>query len=207
MKKGPDTPQAIKARERARAWAVAHPERVRAIKRSWEKNNPAKVRESRRQSWERNRAAFNARARAWAAANPAKVRAKTKKWRKDHPEAYKKQYARWRRANPNSVSAASRKYIAANKDARVILQAKRNARKRTAPGRGISRQDWRDIHSASLGLCSYCGRRVKLTLDHIDPLALGGEHDPDNAAAACKSCNSSKNGLRLIMWLALRRAA
>lgn len=43
--------------------------------------------------------------------------------------------------------------------------------------------------------CYLCGRTLKrheVTLDHITPLARGGEHTEANLAVACQSCNSSK---------------
>jgi hypothetical protein len=49
----------------------------------------------------------------------------------------------------------------------------------------------RDNHT-----CRYCGSSapdVKLTVDHVMPVALGGTDDPSNLVAACASCNSGKS--------------
>lgn len=43
--------------------------------------------------------------------------------------------------------------------------------------------------------CTYCGARAPqaiLVIDHIEPLALGGDDDLGNYAAACQTCNASK---------------
>lgn len=48
----------------------------------------------------------------------------------------------------------------------------------------------RDNHT-----CRYCGGSapdVKLTVDHVVPVALGGSDDPTNLVAACKDCNAGK---------------
>lgn len=48
----------------------------------------------------------------------------------------------------------------------------------------------RDNHS-----CRYCGATapdVKLTVDHVVAVALGGTNDPGNLVAACQPCNSGK---------------
>ena len=48
----------------------------------------------------------------------------------------------------------------------------------------------RDNHT-----CRYCGATapdVKLHVDHVIPVALGGTDKPDNLVAACKDCNSGK---------------
>lgn len=43
--------------------------------------------------------------------------------------------------------------------------------------------------------CRYCGGRapdVELTVDHVVPVALGGNDDPQNLVTACATCNSGK---------------
>jgi 5-methylcytosine-specific restriction endonuclease McrA len=42
------------------------------------------------------------------------------------------------------------------------------------------------------GRCGYCGRREKLVIDHILPIARGGTSEVDNLMPACRSCNSFK---------------
>lgn len=41
--------------------------------------------------------------------------------------------------------------------------------------------------------CRYCGQPAN-AVDHILPVSQGGDNDPDNLAAACRTCNSRKNG-------------
>ena len=60
--------------------------------------------------------------------------------------------------------------------------------------------------AAALGLCTYCGEHGRLTLDHIEPLFLGGAHDFDNVTLACAACNCSKGDTVLLVWLAKRAA-
>jgi 5-methylcytosine-specific restriction endonuclease McrA len=46
--------------------------------------------------------------------------------------------------------------------------------------------------------CQYCGRHAAdLTLDHILPKHLGGEHAWTNVVAACPNCNHRKGGRQL----------
>jgi len=49
----------------------------------------------------------------------------------------------------------------------------------------------RDSHT-----CRYCGQSapdVKLTVDHVTPVALGGTDDPSNLVTACADCNAGKS--------------
>jgi 5-methylcytosine-specific restriction endonuclease McrA len=46
--------------------------------------------------------------------------------------------------------------------------------------------------------CQYCGQRSPyLTVDHVIPRHLGGQHSWDNLVAACPSCNHRKGGRTL----------
>lgn len=48
--------------------------------------------------------------------------------------------------------------------------------------------------------CCYCGAPMK-EIDHIHPLALGGDGSWANLTAACLSCNRRKNAKPLLMFL------
>ncbi len=46
--------------------------------------------------------------------------------------------------------------------------------------------------------CQYCGRRtMDLTVDHVLPRHLGGQHTWTNVVTACQACNHRKGGRRL----------
>lgn len=50
--------------------------------------------------------------------------------------------------------------------------------------------------------CQYCGRRapaVALEVDHVQPRARGGSHDPVNLVAACTDCNRGKRDRVLLV--------
>ena len=45
------------------------------------------------------------------------------------------------------------------------------------------------------GLCHYCGKKFErgaLTMDHVVPLARGGESTRGNIVPACRDCNQDK---------------
>ena len=46
--------------------------------------------------------------------------------------------------------------------------------------------------------CFYCGSTERLTVDHIVPLKHGGSNLASNMITSCHSCNSTKNGNRLL---------
>jgi 5-methylcytosine-specific restriction endonuclease McrA len=56
----------------------------------------------------------------------------------------------------------------------------------------------REIFRRDNHTCQYCGRHSSdLTLDHVLPKHLGGEHIWTNVVAACPTCNHRKGGRRL----------
>lgn len=66
------------------------------------------------------------------------------------------------------------------------------ARKLNAEGQ-YSASDVKRIFSAQKGRCACCGKKKKLTVDHIVPLTKGGSNWPRNLQGLCLNCNSQKN--------------
>ena len=53
----------------------------------------------------------------------------------------------------------------------------------------------REIFRRDNYTCQYCGTRTgTLTLDHVIPKRLGGEHTWENLVTACSACNHLKGG-------------
>jgi len=113
-------------------------------------------------------------------------------------------------ANPEKMREHSKKYYNANKD--TITNRIREWRKNNLDkvrlywhtwynrvnenGGKITEKDWKSLKEKYLFTCLCCGRKepdIKLTLDHVIPVSLGGENVIENAQPLCQSCNSSKN--------------
>lgn len=48
--------------------------------------------------------------------------------------------------------------------------------------------------------CCYCGAPMQ-HIDHIHPIARGGDGSWDNLTAACSSCNQRKQAKTLLMFM------
>jgi hypothetical protein len=69
---------------------------------------------------------------------------------------------------------------------------KHRRRSQTKGGR-VTSSDWREVCSYYGDRCAYCLKPLdEPHMDHIDPLARGGQHIPLNVAPACPACNSRK---------------
>jgi hypothetical protein len=67
----------------------------------------------------------------------------------------------------------------------------------------------RQVYARDGFRCVYCGRggrSLRLTIDHVYPVALGGTNDIANLVTACRACNLTK-GARLMNDAGLRRYA
>lgn len=58
----------------------------------------------------------------------------------------------------------------------------------------LSLEEWEKILADADYKCLACGAAVKLTIDHIKPLPLGGRNIADNVQPLCRSCNARKGG-------------
>ncbi len=57
----------------------------------------------------------------------------------------------------------------------------------------------REIFDAWGSSCAYCGGHAD-TLDHVRPLAHGGQTVPANLIPACRCCNYSKGHAEVLAW-------
>lgn len=163
-------------------------ERERARGREYDKRRPDEVKERRRQK-DRER---GARLR----------RENDPKYREQQRRAYRKSY----RKHAEDRRAKRRAY---GQKPEVKARAAAYAREWRKKNPGLRRGRTKPTREFALVLlrdpCSYCGRPAN-EIDHIDPVALGGDREWENTTAACSRCNRSKNDSPLLAWLT-RRAA
>jgi 5-methylcytosine-specific restriction endonuclease McrA len=129
-----------------------------------------------RRAYHRNREKRLAQHRAWREANP-------ETWlRTQSPEQVRQRARQWRIGNPDKARLA---------DAR-----KRHARRGapfTPEAEAFAPVLYRDP-------CAYCDQSSEV-LDHITPIAAGGDGSLDNLAGACASCNNRKHTRSLLLFL------
>lgn len=124
------------------------------------------------------------RQKKWYADNPEKVKAKTYRWRNKNMDRFKETLSIW---NKN------------NKDKKRINTNNYTARK-TIDGNRISSNEWNELKKKYNHTCLNCKKKepeIKLTIDHVIPLKVGGKNFIENTQPLCQSCNSSK-GIKII---------
>lgn len=105
------------------------------------------------------------------------IKNRTALWQKSHPEKTKRYREIYRKKYPDSILERTRN---------------RRARRNYIEGK-ITRTEWKELLVKYNNKCLCCGRNdVKLELDHVVPLALGGKHNIHNAQPLCRTCNAKK---------------
>jgi 5-methylcytosine-specific restriction endonuclease McrA len=108
----------------------------------------------------------------------------------------------WMRAHPEKIRVYNKRYAAKDPDRLRANVANANHRRR-AQGGGVSAWQWRGIRAEYGGRCAYCAiKPPHLQQEHVEPLVLGGAHEPENVVPACARCNASKNSRSLLVWIA-----
>jgi len=156
-----------------------NPEANRATRKAWCVRNPEKVREEKRTYYARNPDRKKASAAKTRAKNPEKARANKNAWSKA-----------WAKANPEK---------------RSIYRRNNRAIRLSAEG-SHTLEDVQRIYSAQKGKCACCKTKVgkKYHVDHIQPLAKGGNNWPSNLQILCPTCNIRKNALDPVEFMQSR---
>jgi 5-methylcytosine-specific restriction endonuclease McrA len=191
-------------------WRSDHPEKVKENKRkSYLKNREQSNLRVRRHYWkhhekeiERQRCrskteAERERKKKWSLDNALKAAQSKKNWHDNHIEQVRKrirEYARkMRLEHPEKQRAANKKFFAKHPEVQRIYIQNRRA-KQKANGGTVTQEEWNEILEKYSHKCLCCGRSdVKLTMDHVFPIVLGGKHTKENIQPLCKSCNSRKH--------------
>ena len=131
-------------------------------------------------------------------ANPeylAELARARKAWRDANPEKDRAIAERSRKRNAASRNAATRKWFSENKEKRAAYQNARRAKICGAEIGDVPANYTEELMRLQRGKCACCKadlKTVKRNLDHIMPLALGGQHIKTNLQLLCQPCNNAK---------------
>lgn len=200
----------------------AYRELRRQYQREYTSKNRDKERERRKEYYRRNRGsiALRRRARLQALSPETKRQAKQRALQRKNERyasdlAYRRRlldYQReWRERQKMQNSATYRvrrslihaAWRSRNPLAHQAFSAASSAQRRSAVGQTLmpmSKSQWAQRIALFGGKCAYCQEKRRLTVDHVLPIFLGGDHSARNVVPACGSCNSSKGAQLVDEW-------
>lgn len=99
------------------------------------------------------------------------------------------------KANSKKIIAKKAEWRRKNKERVAAIVARKRMKRRQVAKNDLTAEQWQRIQEYFKYRCAYCGKKTKLTKDHITPIHKGGNHTYSNIVPACQSCNSRK-GIR-----------
>jgi 5-methylcytosine-specific restriction endonuclease McrA len=151
-----------------------------------------KVLESARKSFHKNKEKRHDYYRLWASNNKDKRQAINTRYAEKNRTKNALRMREYRKKNPEMRKNWSKQNPAKQAELYVIRRLRKNTSKYL-----ILDKEIRLIYEKN---CFYCGSDKDIQIDHIFPLARGGEHRIGNLLSACKSCNSSKKDNFIMEW-------
>lgn len=147
--------------------------------RRYRQKNQQAVRERKQKYYRQNRDTERKKGQIYYQNNQEKIKANTRLYREGHPGKHIGYNRRYDQANPEKVAAKNH----------------RRRTKKAGNGGSYTSQEWKDLCVYYDHRCLRCGKqepKIKLTVDHVLPLDLGGPNNLDNLQPLCGSCNSWK---------------
>ena len=140
-------------------------EKHKAFAREYSKRYYPKVREKKRQ---------------YAVENKEKIRERMRVYQKEYYEK-----------NKETIKQRNKQWETKNPEKRAAITGKRRSRIISAEG-NFTAGEWKELCEKYGQVCLCCGKRERLTPDHVIPLARGGSNWITNIQPLCRSCNASK---------------
>lgn len=129
-----------------------------------------------------------------------------RRYKQEHREQIRQDKRRYRQTHEKEERARKRKYaqenLAKERERRRRYRRENSQaifgqrRARQGAGGSFATAEWNALVNHYGNKCLRCGRTdVKLTVDHIVPIAKGGSSNIDNLQPLCASCNSHKRDM------------
>lgn len=160
-----------------REWRKSNPDKQRTAVNNWRLNNPDKSREM---------------SRRYAAKHQEQRRINCSEWRKKNTDRIKKSWQEWSKKNTEHLKEKRRIYEESFPER---VQAGKHTR-RTRLLNIFSKIDPEYVKFLKVTqdmCCNYCGQTmIKFQIDHIVPIARGGDNSNENLQLLCAPCNRQK---------------
>jgi 5-methylcytosine-specific restriction endonuclease McrA len=180
------------AKQASRRWRTENPERYKELNRRWCTDNAERKRENDKRWHSANREKTRKAWRDFKARNPEAIKESRRKYYLKNVDKTNLNARRWQLENHEKARQADRQWKSKNPEKLKIHNHNRRARI-IGNGGTYTVAEWQQLCAQYGNRCIACGAvGVKLTADHVVPLALGGSNGISNIQPLCMACNLSK---------------
>lgn len=187
--------QKTKRAKKNKIWREKNTERVKQSKKMYREENLEHCKEKSKKYRAENREKLNKYSSEKYYENREDVLAEMRERYENDPQfkaEIKVRRHRYRKQNADKIAASNK-----------LRQDRMKSNKTVDP---ITAERWLEILDYFDYRCAYCQpKRVRLvnnlTMDHVEPVSLGGTNDWFNIVPACRSCNSKKSNRYLLPFL------
>jgi len=214
MSKDRDIDKESIVKEKNKRYRENNPEKMKESRKKWRESNTNKIKEYAKKWRENNIEKVRKTSKKWAINNSKKAKEIGKKWREDNPKRIKELSKKYYEKNLERIKEKNKEWCKNNIDRKkklVKMWQKNNpdrirdyCRKRRALRKGTFSEniDEKQVYEKYNWLCQICYKKIKknlkwpnpmsISIDHIIPLAKGGNHILNNVQPAHLICNISK---------------
>jgi 5-methylcytosine-specific restriction endonuclease McrA len=193
--------------ERRRHYYLKHREENKERCRNRYSLKKEEYKKSQKIRYQLNKAEISERQKAYNIKNKFKLQEASAKRYRRNPELMKLRVNEWGKKFPDRVKGYKKKWSDAHKLENVIRAKERRAKLKgiltDENKRRLVREFFGWVKNQDYVTCTYCRCFISgkgIEIDHIIPLARGGDHHPDNFALSCRTCNASKSDYMLSEW-------
>lgn len=190
-----------------RKYREANKDQVIAKQRQYYEENKDRLLEQKRQQYAANRVIYLERGRQWRLANKKRTQRYNQQYREQNRDHLIAQSRERYYADPARQLEYNRQWRARNIEKRRQQILVSNMRRRVLKSKAVTAGVPHPTAAAMTrrvwlfgNCCAYCGSDGPLHLDHVEPLARGGMHTPENLVPACQRCNLSKQAKPVETW-------
>ena len=158
-------------------WAKANREKVNEWQKTWRKNNPEKVKNTNKKAADTRREIRKIECAEWRKRNTTRIKKWWQEYKQQHDERIKENRRKYERENPEKVKASKH-----TRRTRILgLDSKIDS-------------DYVKFLKIVQGMrCNYCEQTMSdYQIDHIVPIARGGDNRNENLQLLCAPCNRQK---------------
>lgn len=208
-----------KCNEWSKKYQKKHKEQIQEYVKKYYEEHKEQIREKQKEYWtgyyENNKEQLSKKNKTWRKQNEEwlteyyeqnkdKITEQHKKYYEQNKEQISAHYKEYYEQNKDKISAHNKEYYQSPRGQVVAFNSQHRRRtKKQAQGNGITTEQWRECMSFFDWKCAYSGETLTKgtrSLDHIEPLNRGGEHEIWNLVPMVRSLNSSKSDKDMLEW-------